>query len=122
MAVATDPEATKLAPKPLSRPAAAGAGRAVRALAPWLHPPTPFEAPRSGERDPVADVGPIAALSFMTAVDDPSYFEPSRDVAGYWWPISSRQSQGGYPTGAFAPGRCLQHIRCPHKHGFELDA
>jgi hypothetical protein len=99
MAVATDPEAIKLAPKPVSRPAAAGAGRAVRALAPWLHPPTPFEAPRSGERDPVADVGPIAALSFMTGVDDPSYFEPSRDVVGYLGPISSPQSQRGTTQG-----------------------
>ena len=35
----------------------------------------------------------------MAAVDDPSYFEPSRDVAGYLRPISSRQSQRGTTQG-----------------------
>jgi transposase len=39
-------------------------------------------------------VGPIAALSFMTAVDDPSRFKRSRDVAGYSG-LTSRRWQSG---------------------------
>ncbi|MGX1347365.1 hypothetical protein AB7M49_000941 [Bradyrhizobium elkanii] len=34
----------------------------------------------------IPGVGPIAALSFMTAIDDPSRFRRSRDVAAYFWP------------------------------------
>jgi transposase len=39
-------------------------------------------------------VGPIAALSFMTAIDDPSRFKRSRDVAAYFG-LTSRRWQSG---------------------------
>ncbi len=39
-------------------------------------------------------VGPIAALSFMTAIDDPSRFRRSRDVAAYFG-LTSRHWQSG---------------------------
>ncbi|MFQ3454014.1 IS110 family transposase [Bradyrhizobium sp. UFLA01-814] len=38
--------------------------------------------------------GPVAALSFMTAVDDPSRFKRSRDVAAYFG-LTSRRWQSG---------------------------
>lgn len=34
----------------------------------------------------IPGVGPVAALSFMTAIDDPRRFKRSRDVAAYFWP------------------------------------
>ncbi|MGY3488279.1 transposase [Bradyrhizobium sp. USDA 4011] len=42
----------------------------------------------------VSGVGPVAALSFMTAVDDPSRFKRSRDVAAYFG-LTSRRWQSG---------------------------
>jgi transposase len=42
----------------------------------------------------IPGVGPIAALSFMTAVDDPSRFKRSRDVAAYFG-LTSRSWQSG---------------------------
>ncbi|MGY3413666.1 hypothetical protein ACVWZV_009833 [Bradyrhizobium sp. GM5.1] len=42
----------------------------------------------------IPGVGPIAALSFMTAVDDPSRFRRSRDVAAYFG-LTSRRWQSG---------------------------
>jgi transposase len=42
----------------------------------------------------IPGVGPIAALSFMTAIDDPSRFRRSRDVAAYFG-LSSRRWQSG---------------------------
>ena len=38
----------------------------------------------------IPGVGPIAALSFMTAIDDPSRFRRSRDVAAYFGLTSRR--------------------------------
>jgi transposase len=42
----------------------------------------------------IPGVGPIAALSFMTAIDDPSRFKRSRDVAAYFG-LTSRRWQSG---------------------------
>ncbi|MFC3321385.1 IS110 family transposase [Mesorhizobium cantuariense] len=42
----------------------------------------------------IPGVGPVAALSFMTAVDDPSRFRRSRDVAAYFG-LTSRRWQSG---------------------------
>lgn len=42
----------------------------------------------------IPSVGPITALSFMTAVDDPSRFKRSRDVAAYFG-LTSRRWQSG---------------------------
>ncbi|WP_315767132.1 IS110 family transposase [Bradyrhizobium sp. SZCCHNR2009] len=42
----------------------------------------------------IPGVGPIAALSFMTAVDDPFRFRRSRDVAAYFG-LTSRRCQSG---------------------------
>jgi transposase len=42
----------------------------------------------------IPGVGPIAALSFMTAIDDPSRFRRSRDVAAYFG-LTSRRWQSG---------------------------
>jgi len=42
----------------------------------------------------IPGVGPIAALSFMTAIDDPSRFKRSRDVAAYFG-LTSRRRQSG---------------------------
>ncbi|BAM88112.1 transposase [Bradyrhizobium oligotrophicum S58] len=42
----------------------------------------------------IPGVGPIAALSFMTAIDDPSRFRRSRDVAAYLG-LTSRRWQSG---------------------------
>jgi transposase len=42
----------------------------------------------------IPGVGPIAALSFMTAIDDPSCFKRSRDVAAYCG-LTSRRWQSG---------------------------
>jgi transposase len=39
-------------------------------------------------------VGPVAALSFMTAIDDPARFKRSRDVAAYFG-LTSRRWQSG---------------------------
>jgi transposase len=39
-------------------------------------------------------VGPVTALSFMTAIDDPSRFRRSRDVAAYFG-LTSRRWQSG---------------------------
>jgi transposase len=47
-------------------------------------------------------VGPIAALSFMTAIDDPSRFKPSRDVAPYFGLTSRRWQSGSLMDGASA--------------------
>jgi transposase len=38
--------------------------------------------------------GPVAALSFMTAIDDPARFKRSRDVAAYFG-LTSRRRQSG---------------------------
>ncbi len=42
----------------------------------------------------IPGVGPIAALSFMTAIDDPSRFRRSRDVAAYLGRASRRWQSG----------------------------
>ena len=42
----------------------------------------------------IPGVGPIAALSFVTAIDDPSRFRRSRDVAAYFG-LTSRRWQSG---------------------------
>jgi transposase len=42
----------------------------------------------------IPGVGPIAALSFMTAVEDPSRFKRSRDVAAYFGLTSRRWHSG----------------------------
>jgi transposase IS116/IS110/IS902 family protein len=42
----------------------------------------------------ILGVGPIPALSFMTAIDDPSRFKRSRDVAAYFG-LTSRRWQSG---------------------------
>ena len=42
----------------------------------------------------IPGVGPVAALSFMTAIDDPSRFRRSRDVAAYFG-LTSRRWQSG---------------------------
>jgi transposase len=42
----------------------------------------------------IPGVGPVAALSFMTAVDDPARFKRSRDVAAYFG-LTSRRWQSG---------------------------
>lgn len=42
----------------------------------------------------IPGVGPIAALSFMTAIDDPARFKRSRDVAAYFG-LTSRRWQSG---------------------------
>jgi transposase len=42
----------------------------------------------------IPGVGPVAALSFMTGVDDPSRFKRSRDVAAYFG-LTSRRWQSG---------------------------
>lgn len=42
----------------------------------------------------IPGVGPVTALSFMTAIDDPSRFHRSRDVAAYFG-LTSRRWQSG---------------------------
>jgi transposase len=42
----------------------------------------------------IPGVGPVAALSFMTAIDDPARFKRSRDVAAYFG-LTSRRWQSG---------------------------
>lgn len=42
----------------------------------------------------IPGVGPVTALSFMTAIDDPSHFRRSRDVAAYFG-LTSRRWQSG---------------------------
>ena len=42
----------------------------------------------------IPGVGPVAALSFVTAIDDPSRFKRSRDVAAYFG-LTSRRWQSG---------------------------
>lgn len=42
----------------------------------------------------IPGVGPVTALSFMTAIDDPSRFRRSRDVAAYFG-LTSRRWQSG---------------------------
>jgi transposase len=42
----------------------------------------------------IPGVGPVTALSFMTAIDDPSRFRRSRDVAAYFG-LTSRRHQSG---------------------------
>ena len=42
----------------------------------------------------IPGVGPVAALSFMTAIDDPKRFKRSRDVAAYFG-LTSRRWQSG---------------------------
>lgn len=42
----------------------------------------------------IPGVGPVTALSFMTAIDDPSRFRRSRDVAAYFG-LTSRRRQSG---------------------------
>jgi transposase len=42
----------------------------------------------------IPDVGPVAALSFVTAIDDPSRFKRSLDVAAYFG-LTSRRWQSG---------------------------
>src|SRR6266436_4897899 len=42
----------------------------------------------------IPGVGPVAALSFVTAIDDPSRFKRSRDVAAYFR-LTSRRWQSG---------------------------
>jgi transposase len=42
----------------------------------------------------IPGIGPIAALSFMTAIDDPSRFKRSGDVAAYFG-LTSRRWQSG---------------------------
>lgn len=42
----------------------------------------------------IPGIGPVTALSFMTAIDDPSRFRRSRDVAAYFG-LTSRRWQSG---------------------------
>lgn len=42
----------------------------------------------------IPGVGPVTALSFMTAIDEPSRFRRSRDVAAYFGPTSRRWQSG----------------------------
>jgi transposase len=42
----------------------------------------------------IPGVGPVVALSFVTAIDDPSRFKRSRDVAAYFG-LTSRRWQSG---------------------------
>ena len=42
----------------------------------------------------IPGVGPVTALSFMTAIDDPSRFQRSRDVAAYFGLTSQRRQSG----------------------------
>jgi transposase len=42
----------------------------------------------------IPGVGPVTALSFVTAIDDPSRFRRSRDVAAYF-ELTSRRWQSG---------------------------
>jgi transposase len=58
----------------------------------------------------VPGVGLIAALSFMTAVDDPSRFKRSRDVAAYFG-LTSRRWQSGSSDGRHVPrgSACAVH-------------
>ncbi|ESY76073.1 hypothetical protein X743_00680 [Mesorhizobium sp. LNHC252B00] len=42
----------------------------------------------------IPGVGPVTALSFMTAIDDPTRFRRSRDVAAYFG-LTSRRWQSG---------------------------
>lgn len=42
----------------------------------------------------IPGVGPVTALSFMTAIDDPTGFRRSRDVAAYFG-LTSRRWQSG---------------------------
>lgn len=42
----------------------------------------------------IPGVGPVSALSFMTAIDDPSRFRRSRDVAAYFGLTSKRWQSG----------------------------
>ncbi len=42
----------------------------------------------------IAGVGPVTALSFMTAIDDPTRFRRSRDVAACFG-LTSRRWQSG---------------------------
>ena len=42
----------------------------------------------------IPGVGPVAALSFVTAIDDRSRFKRSRDVAAYFGPTSRRWQSG----------------------------
>ena len=42
----------------------------------------------------IPGVGPVAALCFVTAIDDPSRFKRSRDVAAYFG-LTSRRWQSG---------------------------
>ncbi len=42
----------------------------------------------------IPGVGPVAALSFMTAIDDPTRFRRSRDVAAYFGLTSKRWQSG----------------------------
>ena len=42
----------------------------------------------------IPGVGPVTALSFMTAIDDPSRFRRSRNVAAYFG-LTSRRWQSG---------------------------
>jgi len=42
----------------------------------------------------IPGVGPVAAMTFMTAIDDPSRFKRSRDVAAYFG-LTSRRWQSG---------------------------
>lgn len=42
----------------------------------------------------IPGVGPVTALSFMTAIDDPSRFRRSRDVAAYFGLTSKRRQSG----------------------------
>jgi hypothetical protein len=53
----------------------------------------------------IPGVGPVTALSFVTAIDDPSRFRRSRDVAAYFG-LTSRRSQSG--TSIDVQGRIIK--------------
>ena len=45
----------------------------------------------------IPGVGPVTALTFSTAIDDPSRFRRSRDVAAYFG-LTSKRWQSGAPS------------------------
>jgi len=50
----------------------------------------------------IPGVGPVTALSFMAAIDDPTRFRRSRDVAAYFGLTSRRRQKG---VSIYVPGR-----------------
>ncbi len=51
----------------------------------------------------IPGVGPVTALSFMTAIDDPTRFRRSRDVAAYFGLTSRRRQSDSSMHAAKSP-------------------